>query len=368
MTPARALTPSERRDWLRLARTDGVGPVTFFGLLARFGTVSAALEALPQHLARTGKLATAIPAVATVERELERVAEAGAQLICACEPLFPQTLAAIAPPPPVITVKGRIGLTQKPMVALVGARNASAAGIRMAAQLAAGLGEAGVVVVSGLARGIDVAAHRATLATGTIAVMAGGITTCYPPEHQELFDQIGEAGLIVAESPLGAQIHAGDFPRRNRIISGLASGVVVVEAEARSGSLITARFAADQGRDVMAVPGSPLDPRATGTNALIRDGARLVTSAADVLETLAALRNLQEPSDAPRPGVPGSPTPLDEATLQLIADLLSPVPTTLEELATASGLPWRTVAAAIVELELQGIAEQQHGARVARRL
>jgi DNA processing protein len=368
MTPARALTATERLDWLRLARTDGVGPVTFFGLLTRFGTAKAALDRLPQHLAKTGKLATAIPSIATIEQELARVDEAGAQLLCACEPLFPQNLAALAPPPPVITVKGRVSLTQKPMVALVGARNASAAGIRMSAQLAAGLGEAGIVVVSGLARGIDVAAHRATLATGTLAVMAGGITTCYPPEHQELFDQIGEVGLIVAESPLGAQIHAGDFPRRNRIISGLSSGVVVVEAEARSGSLITARFAADQGRDVMAVPGSPLDPRASGTNALIRDGARLVTSAADVLETLSSLRNLREPSDAPRPGVPAAPVNLDQDTLATIADLLSPVPTTLEELATASGLPWRTVAAAIVELELLGIAEQQHGARVTRRL
>lgn len=368
MDIARALTPAERLDWLRLARTEGVGPVTFFGLLARFGTATLALSALPQHLTRTGRSVQAIPAAAAVEDELARIEAAGARLLCACEPEFPQPLAALAPPPPVITVRGRLRLFQQPMVAIVGARNASAAGIRMSTQLARGLGEAGLVVVSGLARGIDAAAHRATLETGTIACLAGGITTFYPPEHEQLFEQIAGQGILVAESPIGAQIHPRDFPRRNRIISGLALAVVVVEAEARSGSLITARFAADQGRDVMAVPGSPLDPRAAGTNALIRDGARLVTSAADVLETLGALRRLRESGDAERPGLPAPPIEPDEAVLRDLAGLLSPVPTTLEELAAASGLPWRTVAAAVVELELRGIAELQPGARIALRV
>lgn len=195
--------------------------------------------------------------------------------------------------------------------------------------------------------------------------MAGGIATVYPPEHQELHDQTAEAGCLVAESPLGAQIHTGDFPRRNRIISSLSADVV--EAEVRSGSLITARLAGDQGRDVMAVPGSPLDPRAGGANALIRDGARLVTGAADVIETKSSLRGLTEPSDPVRPGTPAPPIEPDEAVLRTLAGLLSPTPTTLDELAAASGLPWRTVAAAIVELESRGLAELQTGQKVTGR-
>lgn len=367
MTRARELSAAERRDWLRLARTDGVGPVTFFGLLARHGTAAAVLEALPSHLARSGRGTGAICTPARAEDELAAVEACGARILCACEPAFPGNLAAITPPPPLITIKGRAALFSRPAVAIVGARNASAAGQRLAREMAAGLGAAGWVVVSGLARGIDGAAHRAALPTGTVAAMAGGIATVYPPEHQELYEQIAEAGCLVAESPLGTQIHAGDFPRRNRIISGLSAGVVVVEAEVRSGSLITARFAGDQGRDVMAVPGSPLDPRAGGTNALIRDGARLVTGAADVIETLSSLRGLTEPSDPVRPGTPAPPIEPDEAVLRTLAGLLSPTPTTLDELAAASGLPWRTVAAAIVELEIRGLAELQTGQKVTGR-
>jgi DNA processing protein len=248
---------------------------------------------------------------------------------------------------------------------MVGARNASAAGLRLAREIATGLGEGGYVVVSGLARGIDGAAHQASLSRGTIAVLAGGIDHIYPPEHESLHAQIGEHGLIVSESPLGAAVHARDFPRRNRIISGLSLGVVVVEAEARSGSLITARFAAEQGRDVMAIPGSPLDPRAAGPNALIKDGARLVTSAEDVIEAMKGSLGLGERDNAYDVPATG-PIPLDTDLVQMVADLLSPVPVSLDHLSRDTGLPWRMVAAIVVELELSGRALTQVGGLVSR--
>jgi DNA processing protein len=253
----------------------------------------------------------------------------------------------------------------KPTIGIVGARNASAAGLRIAREFASGLGQAGYVVASGLARGIDGAAHLASLDAGTIAVLAGGIDHIYPPEHENLHAQIAARGLIVSESPLHAAVHARDFPRRNRIISGLSLGVVVVEAEARSGSLITARFAGEQGREVLAVPGSPLDPRAAGPNGLIKDGARLVTCVEDIVDALQGSSGLGERDNdhfVHRTG----PLQLDTSLVDQVANLLSPVPISLEDISRDTGLPWRMIAAIVVELELTGRAATQVGGRVSR--
>jgi DNA processing protein len=359
------LTDKERRDWVRLARSEGVGPVTFFGLLARFGNVSDAIAALPDLIAKTGRKGLKLVTAAQAEDEIAATMAFGGQIIAACEPGFSKALGAITPPPPIITIHGHAGLLTKPTIGIVGARNASAAGLRIAREFAAGLGQAGYVVASGLARGIDGAAHMASLECGTIAVLAGGIDHIYPPEHDRLHAQISERGLIVSESPLHAAVHARDFPRRNRIISGLSLGVIVVEAEARSGSLITARFAGEQGRDVLAVPGSPLDPRAAGPNGLIKDGARLVTSVEDVVEALQGSSALGE-RDNDHFIHQSSALALDNSLVEQVANLLSPVPMSLEDLSRDTGLPWRTIAAIVVELELNGRAITQVGGRVSR--
>lgn len=350
----RPLAQAERIAWLRLARTPGLGPLTFQRLLARFGGPEAALEALP----RIGRL-EAITA-RTAEDELAGLARMGARLICACEPDYPTLLATLDPPPPVLSLQGRLDLTARPTVAIVGARDASAAGLTMAALIAKDLSAAGVVVVSGLARGIDAAAHKAALAGGTIAVLAGGLDQPYPPQNLALHAEIAARGLVVSEQPLGHKARAKDFPRRNHIISGLSSCIVVVEAAERSGSLITARAAGEQGRDVMAVPGSPLDPRARGGNALLKEGAILVESADDVLAAMAA---------APRPIRPTQPLPLfdpdaaarragpgGDALAGRLAGLLSPTPVHLNTLARLLDAPVGAVGAALTELELDGRA------------
>jgi DNA processing protein len=357
------LTDKERRDWVRLARSEGVGPVTFFGLLARFGSVSGAILALPDLINKSGRKGLKLVSAAQAEDEIAATLAFGGQIIAACEPGFSRALGAITPPPPIISVRGHLGLLLKPTVGIVGARNASAAGLRIAREMAAGIGQGGYVVASGLARGIDGAAHLASLERGTIAVLAGGIDHIYPPEHATLHAQVSERGLIVSESPLHAAVHARDFPRRNRIISGLSLGVVVVEAEARSGSLITARFAGEQGREVFAVPGSPLDPRAAGPNGLIKDGARLVTSADDVVDALQASSGLGERESNYFVHQSG-PVSLETGIINQVAALLSPVPVSLEDLSRDTGLPWRMVAAIVVELELNGLAVTQIGGRV----
>jgi len=272
----------EKLNWLRLARSSGIGPVTIRDLIAYFGTAAKALDALPDLTRRGGgSRRVRICTKPEAEREIETLAKLGARLIARPEPDYPEALAALEDAPPVIAVKGRAELLDPSKIGLVGARNASANGRRIAADMAAGLARAGAVVVSGMARGIDTAAHVGALDAGTetggtIAVVAGGIDVLYPPENAQLFDRLGHEGLIVAESPPGTEPVARLFPRRNRIISGLSRAVVVIEAALKSGSLITARYALDQGRDVMAVPGSPLDPRCRGANRLIREGARLV--------------------------------------------------------------------------------------------
>lgn len=355
MQTQHVLSDKEKRDWVRLARSEGIGPVSFFGLLSRYGQVSAVLSALPDLIKQArGKPITLISSD-QAEDEIAATKARGGEILAACEPRFPLGLAALTPPPPILSVCGQIGLLQKPMVGIVGARNASAAGLRLAREFAMGLGQAGYVVVSGLARGIDGAAHSASLTTGTMAVLAGGLDHIYPPEHESLYHEIAARGLLVSESPLFATVHARDFPRRNRIISGLSQGIVVMEAEARSGSLITARLAAEQGRDVMAVPGSPLDPRAAGPNSLIRDGAQLVTNVQDVLACLQGATGLKENKPAGYSQAEGGLT-LTHSDINKVAALLSPVPVSLADLAVDSGLPWRTLAAIVVELELGGRA------------
>jgi DNA processing protein len=369
------LSYSERCDWLRLARTPRIGPVSFARLLARFGSAEAAIDALP-GLARTRRLPRpAIPPRAAAEAELDAIDRAGVRLLAACEPDYPHALACIPAAPPVILATGRLDLAVKPCCAMVGARNASAAGLRFSRELAHGLGSAGVVIVSGLARGIDGAAHAGSLETGTIAVLAGGLDYIYPPEHYELHHAIAEQGLLVSEVPLGTVPTARDFPRRNRLISGLSLGVLVVEAAVKSGSLITARFAAEQGRDVMAVPGSPLDPRARGGNQLLRDGAHLIESVEDVLSILENTPVIKPDDLQPGPEGKGledepdlfefddiesdpglsvpetSPSPLPEERIQA---LLSPTPISADELARQAVIPVGQIRAILLELEMEG--------------
>ncbi len=283
MTP-RTLGERERLDWLRLARTESIGALTFAHLVARHGSSTAALLALPEMARRGGRSQSIeVYAVERAEAELAAGAAIGARLFAACEPGFPSLLAVLDPAPPVIWTLGDPALCNRRTVAMVGARAASAAGQRFARSLAGALGEAGYVVVSGMARGIDAAAHDGALASGTIAVLAGGVDDIYPAENARLYDTLKARGCLISERPPGYTARAADFPRRNRLISGLALGVIVVEAELRSGSLITARLAGEQGRDVFAVPGSPLDPRSRGANDLIRQGATLVEDVDDVL-------------------------------------------------------------------------------------
>ncbi len=271
------LTDPERRDWLRLTRTERVGPVTFHNLIARFGSAAMALDALPDMAKRGGGKSFVLADAADAARELDALAKLGGRMIASCEADYPHGLAALDAPPPLISVLGHPHLLKKEMVAIVGARNASALGRKFADILARDLGFAGLVVASGLARGIDAAAHEASLAVGTVAVVAGGVDVIWPPENEGLYARIREQGVILSDMPLSVAPKAKHFPRRNRLISGLARGVVVVEAAEKSGSLITAQCALEQGREIFAVPGSPLDPRARGSNRLIKDGATLTT-------------------------------------------------------------------------------------------
>jgi DNA processing protein len=354
------LSDAERRDWLRLARTENVGPVTFDQLIRRFGTAAKAIAALPD-LARRGGRAIKLAPERAIDKELADGAALGARLIASCEPAFPRALAALDPPPPLIWARGRVELLDRPSVAIVGARVASAAGQRFARGLASELGQAGHVVVSGLARGIDGAAHEGALPTGTVAVLGGGVDDIYPPEHAKLYARIAEDGCVISESEPGRTAVARDFPRRNRIISGLSQAVVIVEAELRSGSLITARLAAEQGREVLAVPGSPLDPRSRGTNDLIRQGAAICEGAEDVLRALEGLRGFREPDRTYGAGPTDDP---DDALREAVAALLSPTPVSRDEIVRATAAPPPLVFAALVELSLAGRAELLPGGMV----
>lgn len=345
-----SLSDAERFARLRLARTDRVGPVAFSQLLQRFGSAVRAIEAIPDLVRRSGREGYALPAVDRIEAELAAGERLGARLILMGDADYPGMLAAVDPPPPLLWTRGDAGFLSRPCIGVVGARIASAGGQRIARGLSRQLGEAGHVVVSGLARGIDAAAHHGALPTGTVAVLGGGVDDVYPSENADLYRQIVEQGCIVSESPVGARAQARDFPRRNRIISGLSRGVIVVEAEIRSGSLITARLANEQGRDVFAVPGSPLDPRSRGPNELLRQGAILCEGLEDVDRAFSTLRTLREPlNDSP---FRGAPDDLDQALVDQVAALLSPTPIPRDELARALDLPVGIVAAALLELSL----------------
>jgi DNA processing protein len=364
----RALSESERRAWLRLARTQNVGPVTFAQLIARFGSASAALSELPRLSRRGGGDELKPASDADARRELERLDAFGGRTIGFTEPEFPQGLAALDPPPPLISVVGHASLLAREMVAIVGARNASALGCKLAARLAMGLGDAGFVAVSGLARGIDAASHDATLASGTCAVVAGGVDVIYPPENATLYERIRAQGLIVSEIPFAERPQARHFPRRNRLISGLARGVVVVEAAEGSGSLITARFALEQNREIFAVPGSPLDPRAKGTNRLIREGAVLTETADDVIAVLKPIvgRELREPegaSEFPHPDAKALEEEADRVRAA-IEQALGPAPVEVDELIRLCRAPAAAVLTVLLEMELAGRLARHSGNRV----
>lgn len=374
MSLGQPLSETERLDWLRLARTQSVGPVTFQQLLRRYGSAGKALAALPEIAGRVGRgRQIEIPDAASIVRELQAAARIGAQIVASCEPAYPALLRELDPPPPVLTLLGRAELAGPQSVAIVGARNASAAGRKIARDMAGALGHAGFVTVSGLALGIDGEAHAASLETGTVAVLGGGIDHIYPGQHQRLYEEIRERGLILSEMPFGHRARAQDFPRRNRIITGLARGTVVVEAAERSGSLISARMAGEQGREVMAVPGSPLDPRSAGTNNLIRQGVALVRDAGDVLEILASLPPLAAEDGAgdlfmQRDGEPGD-TGAGEAPqngLARLREALTVHAMPVDELARAAGLTPPQCRALLVELELGGEATTHAGGLASR--
>ncbi|MEW5728398.1 MAG: DNA-processing protein DprA [Pseudomonadota bacterium] len=365
----RTLSAAERLDWLRLIRSENVGPRTFFRLLERYGTAAAALAALPELAKRGGR---ARPIVVcpkgAAERELEAAERLGAVALATIEPGYPRWLAAIDDAPPILYVRGNPSLLARPMVGMVGARNASINGRNLARRIAADLGKAGMVVASGLARGIDTAAHEGSLASGTVAVLAGGVDVVYPPENERLYGEVVAAGAAVSEMPPGTQPQASHFPRRNRIISGMGLGVVVVEASFKSGSLITARMAADQGREVFAVPGSPLDPRAQGPNDLIRHGAVLTESADDVLKVLSDLlrRPLAEGKRADfegRAAAPPGERELAGARATIVA-CLGPTPVTVDLIIRECQLSPPVVSMVLLELELAGRLERHPGNQV----
>lgn len=369
--PIRPLDTAERLDWLRLSRSERVGPVTFHRLLERFGSAREALNALPDLAKRGGRMSgLKLFPKADAEREMADAARLKAGLIAWCEPSYPPWLRAAEDAPPLLCVLGSLHLLAKPMIGIVGARNASINGRRFAKRLAEGLGRSGIVVASGLARGIDGAAHEGALATGTVAVLAGGVDNIYPPEHAALYQRIVEAGAVISEMPPGTVPQASHFPRRNRIVSGLSLGLVVVEAAAKSGSLITARLAAEQGREVFAVPGHPDDPRAHGPNRLIKDGAHLISGPEDVLGQIQTLlrRPLAEPAQSDLFGPAFGPplaADLDRAREEILSILgLSPV--SVDEILRQCHLSPPVVATVLLELELAGRLERHPGNRVAR--
>lgn len=381
--PVARLDDAQRLACLRLIRSENVGPATFRALINHYGGATEALRALPElsKRARRGRPVHIYPRE-KAEAEIEAAARAGVQLIFTIEPGYPKSLAFTEGAPPLLYVKGRSELLATPSIAVVGSRSASAGGLRLARTFAASFGHAGYAVCSGLARGIDAAAHETSLDTGTIAVLAGGLDIFYPPEHRDLQAAIAQKGCLVSEQALGFQPRAQDFPRRNRIISGISLAVVVIEAAKRSGTLITARLANEQGRDVFAVPGHPLDPRAEGTNQLLEDGALLATSADDVLEVLArqhaapSFRAFEDTASATtpfgdlaaapsRPAQPATPIPRadTEDVIQTVRGVLGPAPVSIDEVTRATGLPAREVQIAIMELALTDAVEM-HGSQL----
>lgn len=367
----RLLSDKERLDWLRLSRSENVGTRTFFDLLKLYGSASRALESVQEMSVKGGrKQPITLCSQSDAEREITRHIQLGASLVAACEPEFSPLLREIKDCPPMLSMRGHKALLKRSSIAIVGARNASANGCHFAQKLAADLGEAGIVCISGLARGIDTAVHHGSLKTGTVGVIAGGIDNIYPKENAGLYKAMAEQGLIIAESPFGAQPKSQSFPRRNRIISGLSSGTVVVEASQGSGSLITARMAADQGRDVFAVPGSPLDPRCKGTNDLIRQGAILTENASDVLHHIHFAKHIASSGllETASPGFDSLHRVYDEGEIQSlrpkIVEKLGMTPVSVDEIISQLGIPPQIVLTVIIELELAGKLERTSGNRV----
>ena len=364
----KSLTEAERLDWLRLIRSENVGPITFHRLLERYGSAARALDALPELAARGGARRIRIASKEDTGREMEQVAASGVQLIALTEEHYPPLLGQTEDAPPLIAVIGHPHRIVKKALAVVGTRNASANGLGLAERLARDVGAEGYLIVSGMARGIDRAAHEGALDTGTAAVLAGGTDVIYPKENADIYQRIVDRGVALSEMPLGTKPQARHFPRRNRIISGMARGVLVVEATQKSGSLITARYAAEQNREVFAVPGSPLDPRNQGANQLIKEGAHLVQSAADIMEILSGLfqANLGEPQAVEK---------IDENNLNLapgdveaargnLKKLLGPTPIAVDELIRRCQMSLAVVSTVLLELELAGRLERHPGNRV----
>lgn len=363
------LSPTERLARLRLIRTDNVGPITYYRLMQRFGTAERALQALPELAKRGGSKKDLTPyPQSAAEDEMARADKFGARLVMHGEAEYPPLLAETEDPPPVLTVMGDVSLLSRPALGVVGARNASLSGRKIAETFSARVGQGGFTIISGLARGIDSAAHVASLNTGTIAVVAGGIDVVYPRENEGLYRELAAKGAIVAESPFGTEPLARHFPRRNRIISGLALGVLVVEAALQSGSLITARMALEQNREVFAVPGSPLDPRAGGTNSLLKDGAHVTTSPDDILQVLGRLRlrPLREAGSDFDAGGSDSPAhaEIPDSLRDKILEMLSPTPVSIDEIIRDAQAPIGYILTIILELELAGRIERQAGNKV----
>ena len=365
-----ALTDRQRIAWLRLIRSDNVGPATFRDLINHFGSAEAALDALPELSRRGGSSRNIrIASVSDAERELDIAHRFGARFIGVGEPDYPQALRQIDGAPPLIAAKGDLAAAELPAVGIVGSRNASISGAKFAAMMARDIGQAGYAIDSGLARGIDASAHRASLDTGTIAAMAGGLDQPYPPENIDLLRAICDGrGLAISEMPFGWEPRARDFPRRNRLIAGTALGVVVIEAAARSGSLITARLAGEFGRLVFAVPGSPLDPRCEGTNGLLKDGATVTTRPADVLQALAPLSRIdlfrQPEADEPSnedTGHRAMAAPPNDDERSIIVDALGPTPVEIDDIIRHTGLPASSVYLVLLELDIAGRLDRHPG-------
>ncbi|POF29014.1 DNA-processing protein DprA [Roseibium marinum] len=363
------LSDAQRLAWLRLIRSENIGPATFFDLLDHAGSAERALELLPELSRRGGKKSYRLCSTEDAEAELAAHRARGADLVAFGEDGYPPHLRHIDGPPPVLSVQGGTILANPKTLGIVGARNASLSGRKLAARFAQDLGKQDFVIVSGLARGIDGAAHEAALATGTVAVFAGGIDVLYPPEHDRLLAAILDRdGTVISEMPLGWKPRGRDFPRRNRLISGISLGVIVIEAAKASGSLHTARFALEQNREIFAVPGSPLDPRSEGANGLIRQGATLVTSAEDVLESLSGRlepalplqqRLLEDDRNAPSP-----PPDPDDSLRQKVLSALGPAPVDLDELIRFLGADTRSIHVILLELELAGKIERHRGNKI----
>lgn len=363
MTDAVGFDQDEAFARIRLLRSPNIGPVSYSQLLRRFGDARSALEALPD-LAQRGRRDYRAAPQAQIEREIEAIREARARYLFHDMPEYPPLLREIEGAPPILTVRGDLALAEKPCLAMVGARNASAAAVKLARDLAVGVAEEGFVVVSGLARGIDGAAHEGAL-PATIGVIASGIDIAYPPQHKKLQERIATEALLIAEQPPGTEPRGSHFPTRNRIIAGLAAGTVVVEAAPKSGSLITARLAGEAGREVMAIPGSPLEARSHGCNQLIRDGAVLVQSAEDIVELLSGFDGTPRSSfQESQPTFWRADEDLEQAEPANIESMLTTAPVSVDELIRQSGESAAAVQLALLELEVAGRLQRHAGARV----